>query len=179
MYLAREPYPDGIVYYSQATHYSVVKNLHILRQKACEIPVQSNGEMDYNHLTTTLKKYPNQPTIIFCNIGRKFLGSPIPCGVVLAEKKFVEIIKRHISYIRAPDTTITGSRNSFTPLVLWYRIKSLGRDGIQKRVQTSLDIAAYTEAKLNEIGISAWRNPDSIVVFPEVQDDLNKMASVQ
>ncbi|OQR96283.1 PLP-dependent enzyme, glutamate decarboxylase [Thraustotheca clavata] len=233
MYLARELYPTGMVYYSSSTHYSVVKNLHILRQQACEIQVQENGEMDYDHFRSIVMENTDKPAIVFCNIGttmteakddmnkikaildelevserylhadaalcgvmcpflptrpafdfadgansmsisgHKFLGSPIPCGVVLAEKDLVEKIKRDISYIGAPDTTITGSRNAFTPLMLWYRIQSLGRDGIEKRVHMALDNAAYAEAKLKEMGIPAWRNRDSItVVFPEVHMDL-------
>ncbi len=74
--------------------------------------------------------------------GHKFLGSPIPCGIVLAQKSHVDRIARGIAYIGSLDTTITGSRNGFTPLVLWYRIKSLGLDGIRERVTRALDTAA-------------------------------------
>ena len=30
LYLARELYPNGMVYYSEATHYSIQKNIHLL-----------------------------------------------------------------------------------------------------------------------------------------------------
>ena len=233
MYLARELYPNGIVYYSQSTHYSVVKNLHILRQTSCEVRVQSNGEMDYDHFAELAAAHADVPAIVFCNIGttmteakddmakittilddlaiadrylhadaalcgvmspfveprpafdfadgaqsisisgHKFLGSPIPCGVVLAKKHLVEKIKRDVAYIGAPDTTITGSRNAFTPLLLWYRVQSLGIDGLQKRVQIALENAAYAEAKLKALGVAAWRNENAItVVFPEVAHEL-------
>ncbi len=105
--------------------------------------------------------------------GHKFLGSPIPCGVVIAQKHHVDRIARGISYIGSLDTTITGSRNGFTPLVLWHRIRSLGRDGIAARVQQSLQTAAYCEQQLQAIGVQAWRNPDCItVVLPRVPDAL-------
>lgn len=103
--------------------------------------------------------------------GHKFLGSPIPCGVVLAKKQNVDKIGRSISYIGSLDTTITGSRNGFTPLVLWYRIKSLGDAGMRARVAHSLKTAAYAERRLREIGVDAWRNPDCItIVIPRARD---------
>lgn len=107
--------------------------------------------------------------------GHKFLGSPIPCGIVLAQKSHVDRIARGIAYIGSLDTTITGSRNGFTPLVLWYRIKSLGLDGIRERVTRALDTAAYAEAQLRACGVDAWRNPDCItVVLPRVPEALKE-----
>jgi histidine decarboxylase len=105
--------------------------------------------------------------------GHKFLGSPIPCGIVLAHKNHVDRIARGVSYIGSLDTTITGSRNGFTPLVLWYRLKTLGMDGLRARVMHALDTAAYAEAQLRACGVDAWRNPDCItVVLPRVPDHL-------
>lgn len=107
--------------------------------------------------------------------GHKFLGSPIPCGIVLAQKSHVDRIARGIAYIGSLDTTITGSRNGFTPLVLWYRIKSLGMDGLRERVTRALDTAAYAEAQLRACGVDAWRNPDCItVVLPRVPEALKE-----
>ena len=103
--------------------------------------------------------------------GHKFIGSPVPCGVIIARKSNVDRIARSIAYIGCLDTTISGSRNGFTPMVLWHAINCLGIDGIKKRVFHSLSIAEYTEKKLKNIGIKAWRNPNSItVVFPEVSE---------
>ncbi|WP_237706911.1 hypothetical protein [Flavobacterium columnare] len=52
-------------------------------------------------------------------------------------------------------------------MFLWYAIKKLGLEGFALRTQHSLQVAAYTEQKLNEIGVKAWRNPNAItVVFP-------------
>lgn len=107
--------------------------------------------------------------------GHKFLGSPIPCGIVLAQKSHVDRIARGIAYIGSLDTTITGSRNGFTPLVLWYRIRELGMAGMRARVMQALDTAAYAKARLCEIGVDAWRNPDCItVVLPRVPDALKE-----
>ncbi|RBP47896.1 L-histidine carboxy-lyase (histamine-forming) [Roseimicrobium gellanilyticum] len=99
--------------------------------------------------------------------GHKFLGSPLPCGVALARKKNVDRIARSIEYVGALDTTIAGSRNAFTPLMLWYRLRVLGDAGLRKLVQDCLDTAEYAVQKLNAAGIASWRNANSVtVVFP-------------
>jgi histidine decarboxylase len=69
LYLAREIYPKGIVYYSQDTHYSVSKNLHLLNMRHIMIRSKKNGEIDYNDLKETLKIHRDKPAIIFANIG--------------------------------------------------------------------------------------------------------------
>lgn len=99
--------------------------------------------------------------------GHKLLGSPLPCGVVLARKRNVDRIARSIEYIGALDTTIAGSRNALSPLFLWYRIRSLGEDGIREIVRRSIELAEFAVARLNTAGIPAWRHKNSItVVFP-------------
>jgi histidine decarboxylase len=101
--------------------------------------------------------------------GHKFVGAPMPCGIVLARKHNVSRIARSIDYIGTLDTTISGSRNGFTPLVLWHRIKTLGLEGLRERAKRALEIAAYAETRLRSAGIAAWRNPNAItVVFPKV-----------
>jgi histidine decarboxylase len=69
LYLARELHPKGIVYYSQDTHYSVSKNLHLLNMRHIMIRSQANGEMDYEDLQETLKIHRDKPAILFANIG--------------------------------------------------------------------------------------------------------------
>lgn len=103
--------------------------------------------------------------------GHKFLGSPMPCGVVLARKHNVSRIARSVDYIGSLDTTISGSRNGFTPLVLWHRLRSLGIEGLRRRAQTALGVAAYAVDRLRAEGVQAWRNPNALtVVFPRVPD---------
>ena len=233
LYLARELYPQGIVYFSQDTHYSVSKNVHFLNMRHIMIRSQDHGEIDYEDLKETLKIHRDVPAIIFANIGttmkeakddigkirdifdelamldcyvhsdaalcgfiapfvepraafdfadgadsialssHKFIGSPIPSGIVLARKENVDRIARSVAYIGTMDTTITGSRNGLTPLMLWYTIKTMGLAGIRRRVERSLDLAAYVERELKKEGIAAWRNPNAItVLFPKPSRDL-------
>src|SRR5690606_6022533 len=69
LYLARELYPSGIVYFSEETHYSVSKNLHLLNMRHIMIRAQESGEIDYDDLYETLKIHRDVPPIIFANIG--------------------------------------------------------------------------------------------------------------
>jgi histidine decarboxylase len=233
LYLARELLPQGIVYFSQDSHYSVSKNLHFLNMRHIMIRSQPNGEMDYDDLRETLKIRRDVPPIIFANIGttmkearddidriraildelaikdryihcdaalsggyaaflepppawdfkdgadsiaisgHKFLGSPIPCGIVLARRGHVDRIGQSVAYIGSVDTTISGSRNGFTPLVLWYAIRSLGLEGMKQRTESALATAAYAEQQLLQVGVEAWRNPQALtVVFPEPPEDV-------
>ncbi|HXB41341.1 MAG TPA: histidine decarboxylase [Bacteroidia bacterium] len=217
LYLARESFPQGMVYYSESTHYSVKKNLHLLNIPNIVIRSQENGEMDYEDLENTLFSHRHQPAIFFLNIGttmkeaiddvlkihwiikkmaikdyyihcdaallgiiapfhnvrpafdfkdgidsisisgHKFIGAPIPCGIVLCKKDHKERIGRAISYVDTKDTTITGSRNGFTPLLLWYALKKMGITGLRKRVQESIELADYALGKIQGIGVKAWK----------------------
>jgi histidine decarboxylase len=99
--------------------------------------------------------------------GHKLLGSPLPCGVALARKSNVDRIARSIEYIGALDTTIAGSRSAIAPLFLWYRLRTLGREGCRAIVERSIGLADYAIAALKKRGIEAWRHENSVtVVFP-------------
>ncbi|MEE1946954.1 histidine decarboxylase [Pedobacter sp. KR3-3] len=228
LYLARELHPKAMVYYSESTHYSVQKNLHLLNMPNIVISAQANGEIDYHDLENTIGMNRQTPVIIMANIGttmtearddiakikailkklaiknyyihadgalsgsysafieprpafdfadgadsiaisgHKFFGSPMPCGVVVVKKSNRNRIARSIDYIGSIDTTITGSRNGHSPLFLWYTLKKHGIEGLKKRAQHSLAVAEYALAKFKEIGLAAWRNPNTITVnFPE------------
>jgi len=100
--------------------------------------------------------------------GHKFIGSPIPCGIVLARQAHVDRIGHSVAYIGSVDTTISGSRNGFTPLLLWYAIRALGQEGMKQRIDDSLEVAAYAVEQFKKAEIEAWRNPQALtVVFPQ------------
>ncbi|MEY4012709.1 MAG: hypothetical protein RIT22_1833 [Bacteroidota bacterium] len=233
LYLARELYPKGMVYYSESTHYSIRKNIHLLNIPSIVIRSQENGEIDYTDLENTLRINRDKPAIILANFGttmkeakddvskiktilkslaiqdsyihcdgalsgsygpfieprvpfdfmdgadsisisgHKFIGSPIPSGVIITKRSNRDRIAKGISYIGSLDTTITGSRNGHCPLFLWYALKKMGVEGLRNRYLNSLVVAEYCETRLNEIGIPAWRNPNAItVVFPKVADTI-------
>ncbi|MBY0244158.1 MAG: histidine decarboxylase [Sphingobacteriaceae bacterium] len=227
LYLARELHPKGMVYYSESTHYSVRKNIHLLNIPSIVIRSQENGEIDYEDFENTVKMNRHKPAIVLTTFGttmteakddvskiksilkklaiqdnyihcdaalagsfgafmepkipfdfkdgadsisisgHKFIGSPIPTGVIVTKRSNRDRIAKGISYIGSLDTTITGSRNGHSPLFLWYAIKKMGAEGLQKRYLHSLEVAEYCEKKLNEIGVKAWRNQNSITVVIE------------
>lgn len=233
LYLARELYPKAMVYYSESTHYSVRKNIHLLNIPSIVIRSQENGEIDYVDFENTLKMNRHKPAIVLTTFGttmkeakddvskirnilkglaiqdsyihcdaalsgsygafmeprfpfdfkdgadsisisgHKFIGSPIPSGVIITKRSNRDRISKGISYIGSLDTTITGSRNGHSPLFLWFALKKLGINGLRNRYLHSLEIAEYCERRLKEIGIAAWRNPNAItVVFPKTSDEI-------
>ena len=231
LYLARELYPKGVVYYSQDTHYSVSKNIRVLNMEHVMIKSKRNGEMDYDDLHHMLSTWRSAPPVIFANVGttmkegfdniakikevlkqlaipeyyihvdaalggmtlpfidgapifdfttgvqsisisgHKVIGSPIPCGVVLALKSNVGRVSRAVEYVGSLDSTLSGSRNGFTPILLWYAIKKYGFNGFKKLTRKCLRMAEYTVKTMNGKGINAWKNDHAItVVFPKPND---------
>ena len=227
LYLARELYPDGMVYYSEDTHYSVSKILRLQHTRNIMIRSQASGEMDYQDLEESIRIHRDVPPIVFANVGttmkgaidqpdrirtvlrrlcipkfyihvdaafsgmilpfvddpppwhfasgvdsisisgHKMIGSPLPCGVALVRKQYMERVSRLVEYVGALDTTISGSRSAITPLFLWYAFHTQGDDGFRQLVAHSLEMARYAERSLREVGVEAWRNAHSVtVVFP-------------
>jgi len=233
LYLARELYPKAMVYYSESTHYSVRKNIHLLNIPSIVIRSQENGEIDYEDFENTVKMNRHKPAIVLTTFGttmkeakddvskikdilkslaiqdhyihcdaalsgtygpfmeprlafdfkdgadsisisgHKFIGSPIPTGVIITKRSNRDRIAKGISYIGSLDTTITGSRNGHSPLFLWYALKQLGTKGLKARYQHSLEVAEYCKKRLNDIGVEAWSNPNAItVVLPKTPNDI-------
>ncbi|CDG20727.1 Histidine decarboxylase [Xenorhabdus poinarii G6] len=228
-YLGRELFPDGTLYYSKDTHYSVAKIVKLLRIKSCLVESLPTGEIDDHDLLQKIIAHQEPHPIIFANIGttlrgavdnikiiqqrmqqagiarehyylhadaalsgmilpfvdnpqpftfadgidsicvsgHKMIGSPIPCGVVVAKRKNVERISVDIDYISAQDKTISGSRNGQTPLMMWAAIRSHSFADWRHRVKRCLEMAQYAVKRFRAAGINAWRHDNSItVVFP-------------
>ena len=231
LYIGREMFPDGVFYFSQDTHYSVVKILRVLKARNIMIKSLDNGEVDYDDLRETIRINRDAPVIFIANIGttmkgavddidkvrailddlavtdyyihgdaalsgmilpfvdepqsygfdagfdsvaisgHKMIGAPMPCGVALTRNEYVSRIARSIEYVGVLDTTLTGSRNSLAPLMIWYAFRQHGLDGFREIVSACLDVAEYAVARFNDSGIPAWRNENSVtVVFPKPSD---------
>jgi histidine decarboxylase len=89
IYLAREIYPEGMVYCSEATHYSVPKILRMVHARNIMIKSTANGEMDYQDLAETLRIHRDIPAIIFANIGTTMTGAVDNLG------RIKQILKDH------------------------------------------------------------------------------------
>ena len=64
LYLARELYPNAMVYFSESTNYSIKKNIRLLNIPSIVIRSQENGEIDYNDLANTIQ-FNRDKTVIF------------------------------------------------------------------------------------------------------------------
>lgn len=226
LYLARELYPDGRLYFSDAAHYSMPKNAHLLSLPGGVVRTHRSGEMDYDELRRQVAEHPGRPAIVVANIGttmteahdnvteiqqalrgagaaatfihadaalagiytafsdphwpfdfadgidsisvtgHKFVGSPMPCGVVIVRDSLrIRVMQRAANYTGSADYTISGSRNGHTPIVLWYAIQRWGTDGFRRRAMESLVMAESAHQQLLDIGWPTWRNPGAITVM--------------
>lgn len=223
--VARERYPQGMVYYSDQTHYSVAKIVRLLRMEATEVPATHDGEIDYQCLQEAILAHPDKTPIVVLNIGttmkgaiddvvrvidlfsdldirhyhlhcdaaffgmllpyiselrcerfdfrmgidsiavsgHKMIGTPMPCGIVIVKKTAMEHPGLLIEYTGSKDNTIMGSRNGFTPLLLWYELQC-AKENFEHKVNACMEVAAYAIKRLNENHIKAWRNKNSIIV---------------
>ena len=96
LYLARKLHPDGIVYFSQDTHYSVLKNLSVLNMRNIMIKSQENGELEYDDLYETVRIHRDTPVIVMANIGTTMKGAIDDLGRVNATLDDLAITNHYI-----------------------------------------------------------------------------------
>jgi histidine decarboxylase len=97
--------------------------------------------------------------------GHKFIGAPMPCGIVLTKQGHHMNLSQKVSYINSLDTTLSGSRNGHTVLMMWYAIKRWGLEGFRQRALTCREVADYAETQLHTLGWSVRRNPDALTIL--------------
>ncbi len=73
--VARQHYPNGVVYYSRHSHYSVAKAVQLTHAEAVEVAVDSWGEINYAKLGEAISQHPGRPAIIMANIGTTVTGA--------------------------------------------------------------------------------------------------------
>ena len=104
LYMGREAFPDGVVYFSQDTHYSVVKILRLLKMRNIMIKSQDNGEIDYDDLRETVRINRDSPAIIMANIGTTMKGAIDDVGRI---RGIFDDLAVSSSYIHA-DAALSG-----------------------------------------------------------------------
>ena len=104
LFLGREIFPDGVVYFSQDTHYSVVKIMRVLKARNIMIRSQDNGEIDYDDLYETIRINRDSPVIFMANIGTTMKGAVDDVTKVQAILKDLAVTN---SYIHA-DAALSG-----------------------------------------------------------------------
>jgi histidine decarboxylase len=100
--------------------------------------------------------------------GHKMVGTPMPCGVLIARKPHVERIAAAVSYLRSNDTTLMGSRNGHAVLAVWDRVMRHGVAGFTRDVADCLSRTDRLVAALRQLDVPVLRNPFSLtVLFPK------------
>lgn len=104
--------------------------------------------------------------------GHKFLGSPIPSGVVLSRPDLCKPARR-VEYVSSDDSTVSGSRDGFATLLMWHTLKRHGRDGLARRVKECMQLTAKALQLLLSLDIPAWANPfATTIVLPRPSESL-------
>ncbi len=75
IFLGRELFPEGLVYYSEDTHYSVNKILRCLHVRNIMIKSCPGGRMDLEDLRETIRIHRDVPPIVFANVGTTMKGA--------------------------------------------------------------------------------------------------------
>jgi histidine decarboxylase len=99
--------------------------------------------------------------------GHKMIGTPMPCGVLVARRKHVARVASAISYLRSNDTTLMGSRNGHAVLAVWDRVTHHGITGFTSDVAGCLSRTERLVSELRHAGVPVLWNPLSLtIVFP-------------
>jgi histidine decarboxylase len=96
--------------------------------------------------------------------GHKFIGSPVPSGIVVVRASHRDRVARTVGYTATPDATISGSRSGHAPLVLWYAIRKHGVEGLGRRAQQARQLAAYAKSRLDDLGWVSYRHDHAFTV---------------
>ncbi|GMH32789.1 hypothetical protein BSKO_00623 [Bryopsis sp. KO-2023] len=232
--VGRENLPDGVLYASAESHYSVFKAGRMYRLETEKIPTLETGEISYDALEERLRHNSDKPAILNVNIGttvkgavddldrildilarvgytedrfyihcdgalfglmipfvkkspmvtfkkpigsvsvsgHKFVGAPVPCGVVITRLRYVEALSSDIEYINSRDATIMGSRNGHASVFLWYTLAKKGYSGMRKDVEKCLRNAHLLKTLLSQAGVKCMLNDLSCtVVFERPQEE--------
>jgi histidine decarboxylase len=105
--------------------------------------------------------------------GHKFIGAPVPCGVVVVRKEHMVNVTMDIEYLNSRDATIMGSRNGHAALYIWYALSKKGVKGLQQDVELCMENSIYLKDRLEANGISCMLNKFSSTVVFERPDDHN------
>lgn len=216
IYLGRENLPDGVLYSSEESHYSVFKAARMYRMDYEKVKCNFDGTIDIGELRGAVMKEGNveRPIIVNVNIGttlkggvddldgivgvlresgrkfyihcdgalagimiglinggegylsfknkpigsisvsgHKFIGSPVPCGIIVTRMEHIKALARDVDYINSRDATIMGSRNGHTPLYLWYSLVKKGLGGIKGDVAMCIEKAEYLAGVMRNRGV--------------------------
>ena len=105
--------------------------------------------------------------------GHKMIGTPMPCGALVARKGHIARIASAVAYLRSHDTTLMGSRNGHAVLAMWARFFGHGYGRFAYDALQSVERAKVLALDIAALGAGVLCNPFSLtVVFPEPSDGI-------
>lgn len=233
--IASRAFPDGVVYHSEASHYSIPGAAASFRLERRTLPTAPSGEIDYYALRAALKKgrEERRPAICVLNVGttmtgaiddvtrvveileelgydldsdvyihldgalsglmvpfmrdmpaekvpdfrhpavasygcsgHKFLGCPMPAGIVVVRGKYTRNVHERIEYLGADCITSLGSRNGHSSVFLWFQLQRKGLTGLQADTDNCMQNAKKLRDMMVSKQISCFLNDNAnTVVF--------------
>ncbi|MFI0434489.1 MAG: histidine decarboxylase [Parachlamydiaceae bacterium] len=98
--------------------------------------------------------------------GHKFFGSPVPLGVFLIRKDYLDNDEgEYIEYIHSRNITIPCSRSSLNTLILWWIIATKSKENFTDEVSQMLSNTTYFYQELQKRNYPVWLNPYSNIIF--------------
>jgi len=151
---------------------------NIIQKKKVEAYVHADAAFDGMILPFIKTCYPFQLTDGIDSIsisGHKIIGAPLPCGIVLIHKKYIDYTKRSIDIIDNFDCTVTGSRAGFASLILWEAIFKNKYKGFQKFIEECLEKAERFTNLCNQAGVPAWKFEHAMtIVLDRLPEEITK-----
>lgn len=107
--------------------------------------------------------------------GHKMIGTPMPCGALIARRQHSERVAQAIAYLRSNDTTLMGSRNGHAVMAMWSRLTFHGVEGFRADALRSVERAERTASVMRSAGVPVLLNPYSLtLVFPKPSEAIVK-----
>jgi histidine decarboxylase len=82
--------------------------------------------------------------------GHKEIGAPWPCGIYMTRTKYL-LDFLEVGYIGAQDSTLSGSRNGFSALILWDYFARHSYDALIEKALRLEKLADYAYRKLKQL----------------------------
>jgi histidine decarboxylase len=107
--------------------------------------------------------------------GHKMIGTPMPCGALIARKVHIVRIASAVAYLRSNDTTLMGSRNGHAVLAIWSRLIGHNIKGYSNDVAQCLERTKWLVDILKTVSVPLLCNQHSLtVLFPQPSEEIVK-----
>lgn len=97
--------------------------------------------------------------------GHKMLQAPYGTGIFLVRKNYLKYVcTNEAGYVKGKDFTLCGSRSGANAVCVWMILRIHGSTGWRVKMHQLIDRTTFICEKLDEYGVSYYRNPDLNIV---------------